>query len=373
MTEKVIHASASPDPAAARFVPGYLLTPFGWAAQLVTAMVAADPALLADVLALDRPRMHVIALALAHLDGPVPPDLGAILFRAPIRRVLDQVLGRSVPGLKAVLRRLPFAVLNRENYQRLVALFDDPEVGRLLRDHTDGETDDSTVEALHEVPASLRSVVAAVLGLIPRLDGLADGLRLLVARGAAPDIDALVADLAAQRQPGQFIGRVKALIAALPLPEILPPAQIGKARRLDQVDEVRRLAKAWRNCLDGYTWQIDSGDCAIYLWDDPGSPAACHVTRAGRLGWLLHKPLGPKNVELPSQQLDLVCSSFAAAGVMQARAARALDRILQSNCDAASGRREARRQQQQERERRDYLLHAAVWGQDRMLAAFGLG
>ena len=50
-------------------VPGYLVTPFGWAAQPLAAMIQADPELLTHVFELDRVRMHVIALALAHLDG----------------------------------------------------------------------------------------------------------------------------------------------------------------------------------------------------------------------------------------------------------------------------------------------------------------
>ena len=79
-------------------MPGYLLTPFGWAAQPLTAMIVAEPALLPDLLALDRPRMHVIALALAHLDREVPPGLARILFRGPIRQILNRVQGRVYSG-----------------------------------------------------------------------------------------------------------------------------------------------------------------------------------------------------------------------------------------------------------------------------------
>jgi hypothetical protein len=140
------------------------------------------------------------------------------------------------------------------------------------------------------------------------------------------------------------VARVKQLVGALPLPEALPPRQIGKARRLDCVQEIRALATAWRNCLAHYAWQVDKGDCAIYLWDDPPSPAACHVTREGRLGWVLNKPLGPKNSELEPGQIDLICSTFANAGVAQYRAVCGLERILQSDCDTASGRRAVRRQ-----------------------------
>jgi hypothetical protein len=332
MTEHVI-TSASSNPAAARFIPGCLLTPFGWAAQPLTAMIAAEPTLLPHIFQLDRPRMHVIALALAHLESEAVPEIGPVLLRRSVRQVLDRVLGRPVLGLRRVLNRLPFAVLQAENYRRLVGLLDDAESSKLLRHHADTELNDSTIEVLYQIPKQLRSAVIAVVGFVPDLDRLADGLRLLVSRGAAPSFDALVADLAARRQPDQFVARVKQLVGALPLPEALPPRQIGKARRLDCVQEIRALATAWRNCLAHYAWQVDKGDCAIYLWDDPPSPAACHVTREGRLGWVLNKPLGPKNSELEPGQIDLIWRTFADAGVPQCRAVCGLERILQSDCD----------------------------------------
>src|SRR5258708_764553 len=216
MTEQVLCARAVANPAAARLVPGYLLTPFGWAAQPLAAMVAAEPTLLAYLFELDRPRMHVIALALAHLDGQALPRFGPILLRASARDILERVLGRTPVALKGVLRRLPFAVLTRQRYRRLVELLDHQEAARGLYRLAEAEITDSTIRLLYEVPASLRSVVVAVLGFAQRLDNLPDGLRLLASRGAAPSFDALVADLAGQSQPGQFIARLKHLVAALP-------------------------------------------------------------------------------------------------------------------------------------------------------------
>jgi hypothetical protein len=54
--------------------PGFLLSPFGWAAEPLAAMVNAEPALLADLFEMSRARMHLIALALAHLESPQPPE-----------------------------------------------------------------------------------------------------------------------------------------------------------------------------------------------------------------------------------------------------------------------------------------------------------
>ena len=112
--------------------PGFLLAPFGWAAEPLAAMVHAEPSLLADLFAISRPRMHLIALALAHLDGPIPSGIGSLLARGPARRVLDRVLDQHPPGIKRALHRLPVTMLQQKNYRRLVPLLADPGSATVL-------------------------------------------------------------------------------------------------------------------------------------------------------------------------------------------------------------------------------------------------
>ena len=64
--------------ATVRHTPGYLLAPFGWASDALAEMVEIEPTLLSCLFELDRKRMHLIALALAHLNK-VSPDLGRLL------------------------------------------------------------------------------------------------------------------------------------------------------------------------------------------------------------------------------------------------------------------------------------------------------
>jgi hypothetical protein len=174
-------------------VPGYLITPFGWAAQPLAALIQADPELLTHVFELDRVRMHVIALALAHLDINPAPHLAPVLFRASIHEVLHRVVGRSPPGIRRVLRRLPFAVLSRQGYLQLIELLDDPQSAKLLHHFDETEIIDSTVRVLYEIPAVLRPVLGELVRFIEkteRLEHLPDGLRWLTSRGAAESIDA---------------------------------------------------------------------------------------------------------------------------------------------------------------------------------------
>jgi hypothetical protein len=247
-------------------VPGYLFTPFGWAAQPLAAMIQAEPGLLTHVFELDRPRMHVIALALAHLEGNPAPHLAPVLFRASIHEVLHRVLGRSPPGIRRVLRRLPFAVLSRQGYLRLVELLDEPQSAKLLHHLDETEIIDLTVRVLYEIPAVPRPVLSELVRCIERierLDQLPDGLRWLASRNAATSFDALIADLAAQAQPGQFVARLNKLVSELPLPQTLPSAQIGLARRIDAAADICALAKQFRNCLANFVTQIDAGGCAV--------------------------------------------------------------------------------------------------------------
>ena len=123
-----------------------------------------------------------------------------------------------------------------------------------------------------------------------KLDHFPDCLRWLVWRGAAASFDALVADLAAQAQPGQLVARLKTGLE-LPLPQTLPPAQIGMARRIDATADICSLGKRFKNCLANFVTQVDAGACAIYLWGDPTAPAVCRVTRHGRLAGSLSEAL----------------------------------------------------------------------------------
>jgi hypothetical protein len=191
--------------------PGYLLAPLRWAADPLVTMIQAEPGLLIDVFELDRTRMHLIALALTHLDGEPPSQLAPLLLRASTREVLRRVLGRSPPGIKRVLSRLPFAVLSGHGYRRLIEILDDPRSAKLLHHFNEVEITESMVRVLHAVPAALRPTIVGLVSFIDRLDHLPDGLAWLASRGAAASFEALVDDLAAHVQPGQFVARLKAL------------------------------------------------------------------------------------------------------------------------------------------------------------------
>jgi hypothetical protein len=328
--------------------PGYLMAPFGWATQPLVAMLEADPSLYRALFTLNRQRMHLIALALAHWPGETDPSRGRLLLGGASAAVLDSILDRRPAGLKRALGRLPISVLPPESYRHLIELLDDPAVAKLIY-HVESLTGDC-ICLLHDVPAPLRRIVAlAVDDSLLNPTGLMDGLRFLASRGAAPSFDALVAELGAIRQPAQMMAHIANLVRHLPLPEPIPPVIVGGAHRLDSVTELRRLAKRWKNCLAGfYLDAVDNGRAAVYLWPDAETPAACLVARHGRLGWALEDAKGPENAELPPARLEEIHRAFAAVGIPTESAIEALENAARALERRERHRRAGRRRREEE-------------------------
>jgi hypothetical protein len=277
--------------------------------------------------------MHLIALAVAHLSLPVPPEIGPLLVRASARQVLHQVFGQPPVGIRRVLSHLPDAVLSRENYQRLVDLLVDPEAAKVLH-HAD-QIDDTAIRVLADLPQKLRQPLAFAVADWPRkLHGLTDSLQFLVSRGVGSHVDELVVELATVTAWPQLAAMVEFWVGRLLLPETMPPATVGNGRRLDRVGTVCSLAGRWRNCLASYGSSIDAGTCAVYLAEGAERPAACLLNRHGRLGWFLDEVKGPRNVEIEPQQLALIRTAFADVGVPSSQVVRAIENIIYADSGA---------------------------------------
>lgn len=303
---------------------GYLLAPFKWAAEPLSLILESKPELLSEILFIDRRRMHLIALAFARFDLEVPRELSEILIRGSAGAILDRTLGHRPVCLKGVVDRLPSRVLEPEGYRRLIRLLEDSATAKSLS-HAE-VIDDSILKVLDELPSSLRSVVLT-LADGNRIESLADGLRHLVARGAAPSYETLMAELQLLRQPKQLIAKLNRMAEALPLPEAMPPKEVGCARRLDHPTELRRLAKRWRNCIEFYLSDVDSCLCAFYHWDDAHEPALCMVRRHGRYGWFFDEAKGPENIELSPERFDEIRSAFATLDIPNASVIGALEEL----------------------------------------------
>jgi hypothetical protein len=288
----------------------FLLSPFKWAADSVASLADLDPAICVALCKIRTTRMHVVALVLAHLKVEPTPELGRLLLCGSIRELTTQTLGCAPPaGLRRAVARMPPKVLAQENYRRLMALLDHGPTAKLLF-HID-KVDDALIDLLFQTPPPLRRPVLRLVQ--SRGDdwshyaGLCDGLHVLVARGAADSFEELVCTLASAKRPEQFLGKIRSVCDSLPLPEAMPCVQIGLARRLDCVSEIQALASRWQNCLRDYISSVNTGRCAIYVWDNDEIPATCLIRRHGRLGWFLDNVKGPRNAEIDTQDLTRLC------------------------------------------------------------------
>ncbi|MBV8118873.1 MAG: hypothetical protein JO081_02905 [Alphaproteobacteria bacterium] len=60
-------------------------------------VLEADPSLYRALFSLDRRRVHLIGLALAHLTDDPDPSLGRLLLGGTAVAVFDGILGRTLP------------------------------------------------------------------------------------------------------------------------------------------------------------------------------------------------------------------------------------------------------------------------------------
>ena len=195
MTEQLSRDSAATAPGRSQLFPGYLLTPLGWAATPLTLVVSAYPTLLADLFGMTKERMHLIALALAHLEAPSSLDMASLLISGSPQQVLHCVLGRCPTGVKRALKHLPTEVLRQQSYRLLIELLDDPDAAKILH-HAD-QIDDMAIRVLADLPQKLRKPLASALPDWSRkLNGLTDGLQFLVSHGVGSNVDELIAQLA---------------------------------------------------------------------------------------------------------------------------------------------------------------------------------
>jgi hypothetical protein len=273
---------------------------------------------------LDHARMHLIALALAHMNGDVTPDLALMLLQESRKTILNLSVGHRPVGIGRALRRLPPKVLAAEIYRNLVDLLNDPVPAKFLH-HTASITE-LIIAGLHNLPPALRS--AAIMAMFNRIDGMTrffDGLRVLASRTGLP-FEPLAKEIGALDQPDQVAAKIRQLVDSLPLPDTLPPVEIGGFRRLDAVAEIRDLAKNWQNCLADCLFNVNEGTSAIYLSDH--RQAVCFLCRYGRMGWFLLQAKGPKNAAIEPDQLAQIHAAFADACIPQSSMIEAIKSIV---------------------------------------------
>ena len=100
------------------------------------------------------------------------------------------------------------------------------------------------------------------------------------------------------------------------------------AERIDSGRQLRALGKRWGNCLESYVWNVEHGQCAIYMWREPGLQAACSVTRSGRLGWFVDEIKGPENTELELKDYLKIVAAFETVQIPSELVIRSIAQIV---------------------------------------------
>src|SRR5665811_1945948 len=306
--------------------PGFLLEPLGWVQVRIAKAFEAEPTLVELLFDLDQSRMHLTALALAHLSSEVTPDLVLILLQGSRKTILNLSVGHRPIGIDRVLSHLPPKVLTAESYRKLTDLLLVPATAKFLHHRT--SITEQIITGLHTLPAALRSVaIMSMFSPFCRMLLFVDGLRFLASRTGLP-FESLANQIGALDQPDQVAAKITQLVDGLPLPDTLPPIEIGGFRRLDTVAEIRDLAKNWRNCLADYLFSVNDGTSAIYLSEQ--LEAVCSLGRHSRMGWFLLQTKGPRNAAIEPDQLAQIHAAFADAGIPEAAIIDPIKSIIQT-------------------------------------------
>ena len=312
--------------------PGHLMASLDWAAQPLLDMLTRYPDLMPDILQASRRRLHLIALGLAHKSEIRNRATAESLFRGSLADAIDCVLGERPLGLKRALDRLPDKILRAESYRRLVKLLQGEGDARLVY-HAEALSNYS-LELFSGIPNDLQHVLfRASESFLIYLEHFNNTLKLLVARGAAPDVESLVRLLASARSPRELVSRIEKLVDDLPLPEASPPPRVAEAQRIDHPRKLLGFAKSWKNCAAHYASKINEGHAAIYFWSDTKQPAACLVRRRGRLGWFVEDIKGRENSSIPANQKQAILRAFAEVGVFEGVWGSSLDRLIRLSDD----------------------------------------
>jgi hypothetical protein len=307
--------------------PGFLLEPLGWLQDRLTKAIEGEPTLVELLFELDQFRMHLMALALAHMTGEVTPDFALMLLQEPKDAILNLSLGHRPVGIDRALSRLPPKVLTAESYRKLTDLLLVSATAKFLHHRT--SITEQIITGLHTLPAALRSVaIMSMFNPFSTMFFFVDGLRFLASRTGLP-FESLANQIGALDQPEQVVAKITQLVDDLPLPDKLPPIEIGGFRRLDAVAEIRDLAKNWQNCLADCLFNVNDGTSAIYLSDH--RQAVCFLCRYGRIGWFLVQAKGPKNAAIEPDQLAQIHAAFADAGIPQSSMIEAIKSIIKTD------------------------------------------
>jgi hypothetical protein len=302
----------------------FLLKPLSWVSDRLGNAIKTEPTLIEPLIEVDQGRMHLIALAIAHLTSDVTPNLAHVLLRGSKTAILDLSIGHHPTGLDRALAHLPANIMAADSYRYLVGLLNDSVTAKFL--HHRACINELTLRSLQSLPADLRR--PAVMTMINRIDGMerfVDGLRFLASLARLP-FDLLASQIASLDQPEQIVAKIRQLVENLPLPDLVLPATIGEFRRVDSIAEIRALAKNWQNCLADYLYNINEGTSAIYLSEN--LEVVCFLSRHGRIGWFLLQAKGPRNVDIAPDRLVQIHSVFADAGFPEGSVIEAIKSIL---------------------------------------------
>jgi hypothetical protein len=293
------------------------------------------PAPHSGFLTLPTARRHAAAILLGHRADLRAADILRAVERGrdgELARLL--VSGEAPGGLVKALGRLGEVLWEAGDYARFLALFAEPDAGRVLRHMKVIAAD--RLALIGALPEALRQagIIAHLPGRAVAVDELADAFRLALRIHGAGEAAAIAQrwnrvsntlalfDMAAEAlQPVRF-GHV------LPVPR-LPERFVPVADRKALVS----VALEFRNCLRDFTGDLAAGRMAVFTVRE-GSEMVAVALRQDPAGWRLAEAKGRQNEDVSDDALRCIVSVLGLAGVRTGESTWVLARRLHEHaCD----------------------------------------
>ena len=271
------------------------------------------PAPHSGFLTLSTARRHAAAILLGNAAGLRSAEIVRAVERGRDRDLAGLLVNGEVPGgLMKALGRLGEVLWDASDYARFMALFAEPDAGRVLRHMKVIAAD--RLALIGALPEALRraGIIARLPGNAVAVEELADAFRLALA----------LFDMAAEAlQPVRF-GHI---LPVPRLPEGFEPVADRKA--------LVRVALEFRNCLRDFTGDLAAGRMAVFTVRE-GSEMVAVALRQDPAGWRLAEAKGRQNEDVSEDALRRIVSVLAQAGVRTGESTWVVARRLHEHaCD----------------------------------------
>lgn len=244
-----------------------------------------------------------------------------VLGEPDIADAIEMTFGRSVEGLKNILKKMPVAMLSRESYQQLASLLFDHRAMKVLQ-HSETITAE-LISILDDLPEELRLSPIIKHIIIP-------GEAKIINMASSPDDGP-----SGSRSRSRFASRLvdctsrKTFWNAIQDEIFERFVQLPKAPKIDDprvtniqtVGEINKASQQFHNCMKNLVDMVADGELGFYSYEESGKRAIISIKPVIGLSGMdgftaeIDEIKGVKNAKIPEAMVKKIEAIFAKNGI----------------------------------------------------------